>query len=84
MKFYFTAFLSCGLALAQTMTIEEYEPKSTLVVPHPGSAPNTVHRCAQSPARRQRSASKLVAEMDVQSARHGEPSGGYGVIYKKQ
>ncbi len=36
MKFYFAAFLSCGLALAQTMTIEEYEPKSTLVVPqHP-------------------------------------------------
>ena len=36
MKFPFAAFLSCVLALAQTMTIEEYEPKSTLVVPqHP-------------------------------------------------
>src|SRR5207302_4376952 len=35
MRILFAA-LSCGLALAQTMTIEEYEPKSTLVVPqHP-------------------------------------------------
>src|SRR5947207_9546196 len=30
------AALSCSLALAQTMSIEEYQPKSTLVVPqHP-------------------------------------------------
>ena len=30
------AALSCTLAMAQTMTIEEYQPKSTLVVPqHP-------------------------------------------------
>src|SRR5438445_11690810 len=30
------AALSCSLAVAQTMTIEEYQPKSTLVVPqHP-------------------------------------------------
>src|SRR5437899_4553236 len=36
MKFFFATLLASSLALAQTMTIEEYEPKSTLVVPqHP-------------------------------------------------
>ena len=36
MKFFFATLLASSFALAQTMTIEEYEPKSTLVVPqHP-------------------------------------------------
>ena len=49
MRILFAA-LSCSLALAQTMTIEEYEPKSTLVVPqHPVTARQiSVYRRAQS------------------------------------
>src|SRR5258708_10813711 len=77
------AALSCSLALAQTMTIEEYQPKSTLVVPqHPVSRARypfiDVHnhhaRCLKPPC-----VDKLVADMHALNLRvMVNLSGGYG------
>ena len=88
MKFYFAAFLSCGLALAQTMTIEEYEPKSTLVVPqHPVQRAKypfiDVHN-HQAKCVSKECVDKLVAEMDKLNLKiMVNLSGGYGDNFKK-
>src|SRR5260370_7421982 len=67
------AALSCSLALAQTMTIEEYQPKSTLVVPqHPVSRAKypfiDVHN-HQSRCLKPECVDKLVADMDALNLR---------------
>src|SRR2546423_14356228 len=83
MNLYFSALLSCGLAMAQTMTIEEYEPKSTLVVPqHPVERARfpfiDVHN-HQSGCVTKECVDKLVAEMDKLNLRvMVDLSGGYG------
>lgn len=87
MKIYFTALVSCGLALAQTMTIEEYEPKSTLVVPqHPVKRAkypfidvhNHQNRCVSKEC-----VDKLVSDMDSLNLREMvNLSGGYGDKFK--
>src|SRR5215471_7957634 len=78
----------CGLLAAQTMTIEEYEPKSTLVVPqHPVQRARypfiDVHnhqvKCVSKEC-----VDKLVAEMDKLNLRvMVNLSGGYGDNFKK-
>jgi predicted TIM-barrel fold metal-dependent hydrolase len=72
----------CGLLAAQTMTIEEYEPKSTLVVPH---HPVTRARYPFIDAHNHQSklapenVDKLVADMDKINLRiMVNLSGGYG------
>src|SRR5580704_18278227 len=83
MKIHLAAFLSCGLALAQTMTIEEYEPRSTLVVPqHPVQRAKypfiDVHN-HQAKCVSKECVDKLVAEMDKLNLRvMVNLSGGYG------
>src|SRR5205809_4605933 len=82
MKILFAA-LSCGLALAQTMTIEEYEPRSTLVVPqHPVPRAKypfiDVHN-HQSNCLKPECVDKLIADMDTLNLRvMVDLSGGYG------
>jgi uncharacterized protein len=88
MKFLFAALLSGGLALAQTMNIEEYEPKSTLVVPlHPVQRARypfiDVHN-HQAKCVSKECVDKLVAEMDKLNLRvMVNLSGGYGDNFKK-
>src|SRR5260370_36371831 len=72
MRILFAA-LSCGLALGQTMTIEEYEPKSTLVVPqHPVTRAKypfiDVHN-HQSRCLKPECVDKLVSDMDALNLR---------------
>ena len=87
MKILFAA-LSCSLALAQTMTIEEYEPKSTLVVPqHPVQRAKypfiDVHN-HQSRCLKPECVDKLVADMDALNLRvMVNLSGGYGDKLKR-
>ena len=82
------AALSCGVALAQTMTIEEYEPKSTLVVPqHPVKRAKypfiDVHN-HQSRCLKPECLDKLVADMDALNLRvMVNLSGGYGDNLKR-
>src|SRR6267142_5513669 len=88
MKPFLSALLLCGLAAAQTMSIEEYEPKSTLVVPqHPKTrakypfidAHNHQDRCQT-----QQCVDKLVADMDALNLRvMVNLSGGYGDKLKR-
>src|SRR5260370_38273035 len=76
------AALSCSLALAQTMTIEEYQPKSTLVVPqHPVKRAKypfiDVHN-HQSRCLKPECVDKLVSDMDALNLRvMVNLSGGY-------
>ncbi len=83
MKIPLAAFVSCGLAFAQTMTIEEYEPKSTLVVPeHPVTRAKypfiDVHN-HQPDCLSKECVDKLIAEMDKLNLRvMVNLSGGYG------
>src|SRR5258708_39951167 len=83
MKFFFVAFLTSGLALAQTLTIEEYEPKSTLVVPqHPVTRAKypfiDVHN-HQARCLKPECVDKLVSDMDALNLRvMVNLSGGYG------
>src|SRR2546426_9790404 len=87
MKILFAA-LSCGLALAQTMTIEEYEPRSTLVVPqHPVQRARypfiDVHN-HQSRCLKPECVDKLVSDMDALNMRvMVNLSGGYGDNFKR-
>jgi uncharacterized protein len=87
MKILFAA-LSCSLALAQTMTIEEYTPKSTLVVPqHPVKRAKypfiDVHN-HQSRCLKPECVDKLVADMDALNLRvMVNLSGGYGDSLKR-
>src|SRR6266852_4107562 len=87
MRILFAA-LSCGLALAQTMTIEEYEPKSTLVVPqHPVTRAKhpfiDVHN-HQSRCLKPECVDKLVSDMDALNLRvMVDLSGGYGDNLKR-
>src|SRR5947208_5671372 len=86
MRILFAA-LSCSLAVAQTMTIEEYEPKSTLVVPqHPVKRSKypfiDVHnhqaRCLKPDC-----VDKLISDMDALNLRvMVNLSGGYGDTLK--
>src|SRR5258706_12374440 len=82
MRILFAA-LSCSLALAQTMTIEEYQPKSTLVVPqHPIKRARypfiDVHN-HQSRCLKPERVDKLVSDMDALNLRvMVNLSGGYG------
>jgi predicted TIM-barrel fold metal-dependent hydrolase len=88
MKPFLSALLLCGLAASQTMTIEEYEPKSTLVVPqHPVTrakypfidAHNHQERCQT-----QQCVDKLIADMDALNLKvMVNLSGGYGERFKK-
>src|SRR5260370_36243908 len=77
------AALSCSLALAQTMTIEEYQPKSTLVVPqHPVSRAKypfiDVHN-HQARCLKPECVDKLVSDMDALNLRvMVDLSGGFG------
>src|SRR5713101_5690749 len=86
MRILFAA-LSCGLALAQTMTIEEYQPKSTLVVPqHPVSRAKypfiDVHN-HQARCLKPECVDKLVSDMDALNMRvMVNLSGGYGDNFK--
>src|SRR6266702_2844585 len=88
MKFFFVAFLTSYLALAQTMTIEEYEPKSTLVVPqHPVTRAKypfiDVHN-HQSRCLKPECVDKLVSDMDALNLRvMVNLSGGYGEKLKR-
>ena len=83
MKRLLSALLLCGLARAQTMSIEEYEPKSTLVVPqHPKTRAKypfiDVHN-HQDRCQSQQCVDKLVADMDGLNLRvMVNLSGGYG------
>jgi predicted TIM-barrel fold metal-dependent hydrolase len=83
MKRLLSALLFCGLAQAQTMSIEEYEPKSTLVVPqHPKTRAKypfiDVHNHQES-CQTQQCVDKLVADMDGLNLRvMVNLSGGYG------
>jgi len=83
MKIIFAAFLLVGILYAQTMSIEEYEPKSTLVVPqHPVTRAKypfiDVHNHQQSMMAADR-LDKLVADMDSINLRvMVNLSGGYG------
>src|SRR5216683_6492014 len=87
MKILFVA-LSCSLALAQTMTIEEYEPRSTLVVPqHPVKRAKypfiDVHN-HQSRCLKPECVDKLVSDMDALNLRvMVNLSGGYGEKLKR-
>jgi predicted TIM-barrel fold metal-dependent hydrolase len=82
------AALSCSLALTQTMTIEEYQPKSTLVVPqHPVSRARypfiDVHN-HQARCLKPECVDKLVADMDALNLRvMVNLSGGYGDSLKR-
>src|SRR5579871_4146842 len=77
----------CGLLAAQTMTIEEYEPKSTLVVPqHPVTRARypfiDVHNHQSKLGRAD--VDKLVADMDKINLRvMVNLSGGYGDHLRK-
>src|SRR5260370_10463335 len=88
MRFTLAAFLFCGLALAQTMTMEDYEPKSTLVVPqHPVQRSKfpfiDVHN-HQSNCLSKECVDKLIAEMDKLNLRvMVDLSGGYGDKFKR-
>jgi predicted TIM-barrel fold metal-dependent hydrolase len=88
MKLHLAAFLSCGLALAQTMSIEEYEPKSTLVVPqHPVERARypiiDVHN-HQAKCLSKECVDKLVGDMDKLNLRMMvNLSGGYGDNFKR-
>src|SRR5262249_24052461 len=81
--------LSCGLALTQTMTIEEYEPRSTLVVPqHPVRRARypfiDVHN-HQSRCLKPECVEKLVSDMDGLNLRvMVNLSGGYGDNLKRE
>ena len=83
MKILLTALLACALSFAQTMTIEEYEPKSTLVVPeHPVTRARypfiDVHN-HQSKCVSKECVDKLISEMDKLNLRvMVDLSGGYG------
>src|SRR5437899_12340572 len=87
MKFFFATLLASSLALAQTMTIEEYEPKSTLVVPqHPIKRAKypfiDVHN-HQSRCLKPECVDKLVSDMDALNMRvMVNLSGGYGDNFK--
>src|SRR2546426_1244934 len=83
MKPILSALLLCGLAQAQTISIEEYEPKSTLVVPqHPVTRAKypfiDVHN-HQSRCLKPECVDKLVSDMDALNLRvMVNLSGGYG------
>src|SRR5437879_11966998 len=87
MKFFFVAFLTSYLAQAQTMTIEEYEPKSTLVVPqHPVKRAKypfiDVHN-HQARCLKPECVDKLISDMDALNLRvMVNLSGGYGDTLK--
>src|SRR5438045_9274526 len=88
MKFFFAAFLWCGIALAQTMSIEEYDPKSTLVVPqHPvqrARYPFIDEHNHQSNCLKPECVDKLVGDMDALNLRvMVDLSGGYGDKLKR-
>jgi predicted TIM-barrel fold metal-dependent hydrolase len=82
------AVLTCGTALAQTMSIEEYQPKSTLVVPqHPVKRARypfiDVHN-HQSRCLKPECVDKLVSDMDALNLRvMVNLSGGYGEKLKQ-
>ncbi len=88
MKFFFATLLASSFALAQTMTIEEYEPKSTLVVPqHPVTRAKypfiDVHN-HQSRCLKPECVDKLVSDMDALNLRvMVNLSGGYGDNLKR-
>lgn len=88
MKTLLTALLACALSLAQTMTIEEYEPKSTLVVPeHPVTRARypfiDVHN-HQAKCLSKECVDKLISEMDKLNLRvMVDLSGGYGENLKR-
>src|SRR5258705_3256772 len=83
MKFLFVALLLSRLLFAQTMSIEEYDPKSTLVVPqHPVTRAKypfiDVHN-HQSQCLKPECVDKLVSDMDALNLRvMVNLSGGYG------
>jgi predicted TIM-barrel fold metal-dependent hydrolase len=88
MKRLLSVLLLCGLAQAQTMSIEEYEPKSTLVVPqHPKTRAKypviDVHN-HQERCQTQQCVDKLVSDMDSLNLRvMVNLSGGYGDRFKR-
>lgn len=88
MKRLLSALLFCGFAHAQTMSIEEYEPKSTLVVPqHPKTRAKypfiDVHN-HQDRCQSQQCVDKLVSDMDGLNLRvMVNLSGGYGDRFKR-
>jgi predicted TIM-barrel fold metal-dependent hydrolase len=83
MKILLSTLLACGIALAQTMRIDEYDPKSTLVVPeHPVTRAKypfiDVHN-HQATCLTKDCVDKLVSEMDKLNLRvMVNLSGGYG------
>src|SRR5438876_6630393 len=82
------AALSCTLAMAQTMTIEEYGPKSTLVVPQPpvqrARYPFIDVHNHQSRCLKPECVDKLISDMDQLNLRvMVNLSGGYGDNLKK-
>ena len=88
MKPILSALLLCGLAQAQTISIEEYEPKSTLVVPqHPKTRAKypfiDVHN-HQAGCETKQCVDKLVSDMDGLNLRvMVNLSGGYGDRFKR-
>jgi uncharacterized protein len=88
MKPFLTALLFCGLAAGQTMSIEEYAPKNTLVVPqHPVARAKypfiDVHN-HQERCQTQQCVDKLVADMDSLNLKvMVNLSGGYGDRFKR-
>ena len=88
MKPILSALLLCGLAQAQTISIEEYEPKSTLVVPqHPKTRAKypfiDVHN-HQAGCETKQCVDKLVSDMDSLNLRvMVNLSGGYGDRFKR-
>ena len=83
MKIFLTTLVACGMALAQKMTIDEYDPKSTLVVPeHPVTRAKypfiDVHN-HQAKCLSKECVDKLVSDMDKLNLRvMVNLSGGYG------
>jgi uncharacterized protein len=88
MKILLTTLLACGVALAQTMTIDDYDPKSTLVVPeHPVTRAKypfiDVHN-HQAKCLSKDCVDKLVSEMDKLNLRvMVNLSGGYGDNFQR-
>ena len=88
MKVLFATLVSCVLAFAQTMTIEEYDPKSTLVVPeHPVTRAKypfiDVHN-HQAKCTSKECVDKLISDMDKLNLRvMVNLSGGYGDNLKR-
>jgi predicted TIM-barrel fold metal-dependent hydrolase len=88
MKILCVTLVSCGLTFAQTMTIEEYDPKSTLVVPeHPVTRAKypfiDVHN-HQAKCASKECVDKLISEMDkLNLLVMVDLSGGYGDNLKR-